>query len=183
MPSIVDPAASRYGAGTVTRGLLEIVRGPGLAAAVECIPVRQPPPHLHRMRQSLAVARALASSIPAKPAYTYSTGFRDRVLRRLRLERYDLVLLNGSDLLWLEPLLPAAMPRLLIAHNIEHLLLEAQSATLARRLPPLRPILRWERRRMERYETAGIRSVGNVVFLSSFDAAHPRGARSPPERW
>jgi glycosyltransferase involved in cell wall biosynthesis len=175
MPSIVDPAASRHGAGTVTRGLLRILQGPGLEAAVDCVAVEQPPPHLYRIRQSLAVARSLASSLPAKPAYTYSSGFRDRVLRRLRLERCDLVMLNGSDLLWLEPLLPAAIPRLLIAHNIEHLLLEEQAAVLARRLPPLRPILRWEHRRMERYETAGIRSVGNVLFLSSFDAAHHRG--------
>lgn len=30
---------------------------------------------------------------------------------------------------------------------------------------------------MERFETAGIRSVGNVLFLSSFDASHPRAGR------
>ena len=59
------------------------------------------------------------------------------------------------------------LPRLLIAHNIEHLLFAAQAETLERSFPLLRPILRWERRRMERFETAGIRSVGNAIFLSS----------------
>jgi hypothetical protein len=175
MPSIVDPTVTRSGAGTVTRGLLHVLQGPGLEASVECVAIPPPSSHLHLLRQSLAVARSLVSAIPAKPAYTYSGGFRDRVLRRLRQERFDLVILNGSDLLWLDPMLPGSIPRLLIAHNIEHLLFEEQAGALARSMPPARPLLRRERRRMERFETSGIRAVGNVLFLSSFDAAHPRG--------
>jgi|KBSSwiStaDraftv2_1062776.scaffolds.fasta_scaffold409178_1 hypothetical protein len=111
--------------------------------------------------------------MPAKAAFTFSRNFRDRMLERTNREHFDLVILNGSDLLWLETVLPSTIPRLLIAHNIEHLLFAAQAETLERSFPLLRPILRWERRRMERFETAGIRSVRNAIFLSSFDASHP----------
>ncbi len=174
IPSIVDPVTSRSGAGTVTRSLVRVLESPELRAEVECLPIRPPSPRLHRLRQAVAVARALGSSLPAKAAYTYSTGFRDRVLRRLNGGRFDLVILNGSDLLWLEPVLPASIPRLLIAHNIEHLLFEAQAAETERAFRLLGPALRRERRRMERFEASGIRAVGNVLFLSSLDAAHPR---------
>jgi len=111
--------------------------------------------------------------MPAKAAFTFSRNFRDRMLERTNREHFDLVILNGSDLLWLETVLPSTIPRLLIAHNIEHLLFAAQAETLERSFPLLRPILRWERRLMERFETAGIRSVRNAIFLSSFDASHP----------
>ena len=120
-----------------------------------------------------SIARSFIHGLPAKAAFTFSPNFRDRVLERVNREHFDLVIFNGSDLLWLDTLLPSTMPRLLIAHNIEHLLFAAQAETLERSFPPLRPILRWERRRMQSFETAGIRSIGNAIFLSSFDASYP----------
>src|SRR5262249_18906831 len=126
----------------------------------------------HSVRQAASIARSLVYPMPAKAAYTFSRNFRDRVMKRVNREHFDLVIINGSDLLWLDAILPHAIPRLLIVHNIEHLLLAAQAATLERSFLPLQPILRWECRRMERFETAGIRSVKNAIFLSSFDASH-----------
>src|SRR6476469_9574786 len=40
--------------------------------------------------------------MPAKAAFTFSRNFRDRMLERTNREHFDLVILNGSDLLWLE---------------------------------------------------------------------------------
>ena len=119
-----------------------------------------------------SIARSFVYAMPAKAAYTFSRNFRDRVLERANREHFDLVILNGSDLLWLDSILPSTIPRLLIAHNIEHLLFAAQAEMLERSFPLLRPILRWECRRMERFETAGIQSVRNAIFLSSVDASH-----------
>jgi glycosyltransferase involved in cell wall biosynthesis len=175
MVSVVDPVLSLSGARTVTRGLLQALESPDLRATVECLAIPPPSHRLHSLRQLASIARSLAHGLPAKPAYTFSRGFRDRVLERIDRVRYDLVILNGADLLWLDSAIPSDIPRLLIAHNIEHLLLAAQAETVERSLPLLRPVLRWERRRMEKFETDGIQSVGNAIFLSSFDAAHPLG--------
>jgi len=173
MVSIVDPILSLSGAGTVTRGLLRVLESPDLQATVECLAVRPPSYRLHSLRQVASIARSFVYPMPAKAAYTFSRNFRDRVMERVNREHFDLVIVNGSDLLWLDAILPPAIPRLLIVHNIEHLLLAAQAETLERSFPLLRPILRWECRRMERFETAGIRSIRNAIFLSSFDASHP----------
>ena len=173
MVSIVEPALSLSGASTVTRGLLRVFEAPDLRATVECLAIRPPSNHYHSLRQIGSIARSFVYAMPAKAAYTFSRDFRDRVLGRTDSEHFDLVILNGSDLLWLEPVLPSTIPRLLIAHNIEHLLFAAQAETLERSFPLSRPVLRWECRRMERFETAGIRSVRNAIFLSSFDASHP----------
>jgi glycosyltransferase involved in cell wall biosynthesis len=175
MVSVVDPVLSLSGARTVTRGLLQVLESPDLRATVECLAIPPPSHRLHSLRQLASIARSLAYAMPAKPAYTFSRGLRDRVLERINRDRPDLVILNGADLLWLDSAIPSDIPRLLIAHNIEHLLLAAQAETLGRSFPLLRPILRWERRRMEKFETDGIRSVRNAIFLSSFDAAHPLG--------
>ena len=175
MPSIVDPTVSRIGAATVTRSLLHVLESPELSATVECAAIRPPSAGLnHALRQGTAVARSLVTPLPAKVAFTYSRSFRDRVVRLLREDHFDLVILNGSDLLWLDQVIPSAVPRILVAHNIEHLVFAEQAALAgdSYRIPG--PGLRRECRRMESFETSGIRSVGNVIFLSSFDAAHPR---------
>jgi glycosyltransferase involved in cell wall biosynthesis len=172
MVSIVDPAGSLNGAGTVTRGLLRVFEAPDLRATVESLAIPPPSYHYHSLRQMGSIARSFVYAMPAKAAYTFSRNFRDRVLERANREHFDLVILNGSDLLWLDNILPSTIPRLLIAHNIEHLLFAAQAETLERSFPLLRPILRWECRRMERFETAGIQSVRNAIFLSSVDASH-----------
>ena len=145
---------------------------PDLRATVESLAIPPPSYHYHSLRQMGSIARSFVYAMPAKAAYTFSRNFRDRVLERANREHFDLVILNGSDLLWLDNILPSTIPRLLIAHNIEHLLFAAQAETLERSFPLLRPILRWECRRMERFETAGIQSVRNAIFLSSVDASH-----------
>jgi hypothetical protein len=173
MVSIVDPVLSLTGAATVTRGLLRAFEAPDLRATVECLATRPPSNHYHSLRQIGSIARSFIHALPAKAAFAFSRNFRDRVLERVNREHFDLIILNGSDLLWLDAVLPSTIPRLLIAHNIEHLLFATQAETLERSFPPLRPILRWERRRMQSFETAGIRSIGNAIFLSSFDASYP----------
>ena len=130
MVSIVDPAGSLNGAGTVTRGLLRVFEAPDLRATVESLAIPPPSYHYHSLRQMGSIARSFVYAMPAKAAYTFSRNFRDRVLERANREHFDLVILNGSDLLWLDSILPSTIPRLLIAHNIEHLLFAAQAEML-----------------------------------------------------
>ena len=84
--------------------------------------------------------------------------------------RFDLVLLNGSDLLWLLPEIPPDIPRILIAHNIEHRLFLSQIDTHYPAPGIRRSALMRDWRVLRDYETAGIREVENVIFLSEQDA-------------
>ena len=161
----------------MTRNLVRLLESPPLGASVDCVAIPRSTDSAHRVRQATAIARSLVSEMPAKVAYTYSREFRRRVLKLARRSDYDLFMINGSDLLWLDPLLPPTAPRLLVAHNIEHLLFASQAGRVAA-LPGVRGWLEHERRRIERFEHEGIRRTRNVIFLSSVDAEHAmaRGA-------
>jgi glycosyltransferase involved in cell wall biosynthesis len=94
------------------------------------------------------------------------------VVARLGSVKYDLVVLNGADLLWILDCLPAAMRRILVAHNIEHLLYGAQIENLGWMYRPLAGLLRGDARRLKEYELEGIRRAGNVIFLSHDEARY-----------
>ena len=171
MPSIVDPQVARSGAGTVTRNLVSLLEAAPLGATVECVAIPSTVGRAHRFRQVVAIARSMVSALPAKMAYTYSREFESRVLALAAMEHYDLVMINGSDLLWLEPLLPSRLPRLLVAFNIEYQIFESQVERVNATYPGARALLRRESARAVRYELDGLRRTGNVMFLSSVDAA------------
>lgn len=169
MPSIVDPATSLSGAGTVTRNLIQLLESPALSATVDCVSIPSFTHGSHRLHQGLAVARSLVSSLPAKVLYTRSREFEKRVLKLARQHAFDLLIINGSDLLWVAPLLPATIPRILIAHNIEAALFASQVGYVSAKVPILRRMLLRELQRMEEFETQGMRDVFNVVFLSTVE--------------
>ena len=172
--SIVNPVVERNGASTVTRGLVRLLESPPLGARVECLAVRAEPVRRHRLAQARALLRGALSSLPAKPAFLYSRAFRERVTARLAGGRYDLAIVNGGDLLWIADCLPASGARILIAHNIEHAVFEAQAGN-TRWHRPLKPLLRAEFERLKDWELSGMRRMGNVIFLSPEDAAYARG--------
>jgi hypothetical protein len=173
MLSIVNPMVERNGASTVTRGLLKLLALPPLQAQVECVPVRAEPVRWHRLAQARGLLRSSLSNLPAKPAFLYSREFREKAISRIRSERYDLVILNGADLLWISEYLPPSIPRILVAHNIEHQVFDAQIQHIRLRRP-LEDLLRAERQRLKEYELNGMRETGRVIFLSHEDAAYAR---------
>ena len=172
--SIVNPLCEQNGASTVTRGLIKLLARPPLQAAVECIPVRDQPVRWLRAAQGFSVLRSLVSALPAKAAFLYSKTFRDRVVARLRSQRFEVVILNGADLLWIADYLPASIPRILIAHNIEHQLFRTQLEHSGWSGWPCGELLGRDCRRLEEYELQGMREAGNVVFLSREDAIYAR---------
>lgn len=171
MPSIVDPATSRSGAGTVTRNLIRLLESPPLNASIECVSVAASTGLRHRARQATAVARSLWSTLPSKALYTHSRKLERRISSLVRQNDFDLAIINGSDLLWVAPLLPANSPCVLVAHNIEAALFASQVGYVSGLFPWLRLILSRELHRMETYEIEGIRRVSNVIFLSTVDQA------------
>jgi hypothetical protein len=170
--SIVNPCVERNGAATVTRGLLKLLAMPPLEAEVDCVPVRAEPPRRHRLVQARSLLSSLVSGLPSKAAFLYSREFRRAVTEHVERVPYDLVIVNGSDLVWILKYLPASIPRILVAHNIEHLLFRAQIENLGGLARPIAGLLRQDCQQLKDYELEGIREIGNVIFLSQDDAAY-----------
>jgi len=170
VPSIVDPATHKGGAGTVTRAFLRVLEGAPLNAEIRVVFPTSAKRKFHRGRQVASLARSLVSSLPSKALLTHSRKFRRDFQQVLRDEQFDLVLLNGSDLLWLLPYVPAKIPRILVAHNIEHQLFQSQIDSLYPDSRVRRAALMRDCNRLREFEMSGIRNVNNVIFLSKDDA-------------
>lgn len=170
MPSIVDPREARGGAWTVTGGLIRVLElaWPGLT--IECIPVPSRSRIERRARQLRCLAQGAAGiGLPAKVAFSSSSRLRRSMIAALRATPPDLIILNGSDLLWLFPFIPQDLKVLVIAHNIEHELYRAQLSDLGKRSRLVASLLERDWARLQEYEWSGLRSAHRVVFLSTED--------------
>jgi glycosyltransferase involved in cell wall biosynthesis len=172
MPSIVDPEFAIGGAWTVTRALLGLLREGPVQAEVEVVAVTRRSPMGHRFRQSVAVARSLVSGLPSKIEFTRTRAMLSGVLAACRRPT-DLIVINGADLAWLLPHLPAAANRVMIAHNIEHQVLESQIPGFLDKAVT-GPLLRRDLRKLRAFELESLRRAGNLIFLSSLDAEYAR---------
>ena len=159
----------------MTRAFLQILQKKPLSAQIEYVLPTSARHKFHRARQLASLARSVLSPLPSKALLTYSRRFRNDVQRLLRKHKFDLVLLNGSDLLWLLPFLPQEIPRVLLAHNIEHELFLSQINSLDVGSRFLHGVLMRDWRRLRDYEMSGMRRVGNVIFLSQHDAEFALG--------
>ncbi|MCY7303212.1 MAG: glycosyltransferase family 4 protein [Thermoleophilia bacterium] len=173
-PSIVNPSFRGGGAWTVTRELVRLLEEGPLAADVEVIACQRRTGRSRRLRQARAIVASLVSPLPAKVQFTKDAGLRGLVREALASRPFDLVLINGSDLLWLLPDVPPTMQRALIAHNIESKLFEAKVAAAGGGLRPFRRLTNREGRRLHDFELDGLGRVRRVGFLSSANEAYTR---------
>lgn len=171
MPSIVNPWVERNGASTVTRGLIRLLAMPPLEIAVNVVPACERPIRWRRAMQVRSLAGSSLGGLPAKAGFFRSRDFRRRIQEQIRTGRYDLAIVNGSDLLWIADELPVSMPRVLIAHNLEHRLFREQIASLPCSLQVVHGLLRCDCERLEKFEWIGIKQIRNIVFLSRSEAA------------
>lgn len=170
MPSIVDPREARGGAWTATRGLIRVLELAWPGVAIECIPVTSRSRGAHRVRQLRCLVQGAAGiGLPSKIAFSRSASLRRRVIANLRSAKPDLIILNGSDLLWLLSVVAGDAKVILVAHNIEHELYRAQLSILERRSSLAAALLKRDCARLKEHEWSGLRSVQRVVFLSGED--------------
>ncbi len=172
LPSIVDPRTHRGGAGAATRGLLSLLQRPPLAADVDVVAPSSPLPHV--VRQLIAVTRSSLSSWPSKALFLDTLAFRRAIGHMVATRRYDLVLINGGDLLWMLPLLPRGVPRVLYAHNLERDLFAAQLDGLPAPLSWVRSRLGRDLDKLRACELGGMRACERVLFISAADQAQAR---------
>lgn len=169
MPSIVDPLTEMGGAWSVTRGLLAALRGGPAHAEVDVVSTPTRSPVAHRARQYASVARSLVSPLPSKIQFSRSNRMLSAVRRVLQRRAFDLILINGTDLLWLLPYLPRNIGLALVAHNIEHELFADQIS--CQPVPGiLKGLLLRDCRRLRAFELENLQRIHNVIFLSSRDA-------------
>lgn len=171
MPSIIDPMIHRGGAGRVTRSLLKILEQSPIHGQVECVVTNDyftQNPYLHKLRQFTSLVKSFFSELPAKAIFTYSNQLLQIVQNKLAETKFDLIIINGSDLIWLAPYLPPDIPVILIAHNIEHQLFLSQINSLN---PPwiFQQILLKDYQRLENYEMQGVGQIKNIICVSHDD--------------
>jgi hypothetical protein len=167
MPSIVDGTIRRGGAWTVTRGLLSLLRG--ALADPEIVTVVPSEPRWRLGRQAACLLGATMSHLPAKVRFARSHRLRRRLRQLLTGPRFDLLVINGSDLLWCLDDTPPSVPTLAVVHNCESNLYRDQ--VLATTPRALRRLLLADCARLDRFETEGLRRVQAAMFLSTSDAA------------
>jgi hypothetical protein len=154
--------------------LLKALRSAPLEADVDFIPARTRPRKWHRLAQARSLLGSLLCDLPSKAIFLKSRQFQQNIQTHLRGTTYDLAVLNGSDLLWASDLLPSSLPRIVVAHNIEHRLFRYQIDNLGSLAGPLRKMLLRDCGQLEDFEWRGIREAGNAIFLSMDEAAHAR---------
>lgn len=169
MPSIIDPMLHRGGAGSVTRSLLKILEREPLNAKFEYIIPSSPFQKFHQLRQLTSILKSLFSDLPSKAIFTYSPTFLQSIKKRLEEEDFDLIIINGSDLIWLMSELPSDLPIILIAHNIEYQLFLSQINSI-NPYPLVRQFLLRDYERLKNYELSGLPKIKNIICLSNDDA-------------
>ena len=169
MPSIVDATIERGGAWTVTRGLVSLLDAamddPQVASVVPS------EPRWRRVRQAACLLGATISPTPAKVRFARSRSFQRRVRQLLTEQAFDLVVINGSDLLWCLDEVPRTVPTLAVVHNCEANLYRDQVKATTPRSERLQRLMLADCARLDRFEADGLRRVDAVVFLSTSDAA------------
>jgi glycosyltransferase involved in cell wall biosynthesis len=169
--SLVDPATHPGGAGAYTRGLVAALRNGKDRFDVELVgPRHAPPGSWYRVRQAVSLAQSCTSKLPAKVLFARRHELRVRVREIVSSRRFDAVLINGGDMLWVRDELPSHLPTVVVAHNLEHQLLGQQLA--AYRI--LSPLLSREVAKQQRFEIDGFRRAGGVVFVSAKEMAWAR---------
>ncbi|NOS77589.1 MAG: glycosyltransferase family 4 protein [Nitrospira sp.] len=173
--SLVDPVTHPGGAGAYTRGLVAALRSGKDQFDVELVgPRHAPPGSWYRVRQAVSLAQSCISKLPAKVLFARRHELRVRVREAVSSRRFDAVLINGGDMLWVREELPPHLPTVVVAHNLEHQLLDQQLA--ACRI--LSPLLSREVAKHQRFEINGFRRAGGVVFVSAREMAWARACVS-----
>jgi hypothetical protein len=168
LPSIVDPWTHAGGAAAATRGLLALLGAPPFSAEVDVVVPGSPLPHV--VRQLVALARSVGSALPSKALFMDTRMARARLRALAAAHRYDLVLVNGGDLLALRSLVPPHVPTILYAHNLEQDLFASQIA----RLPFGRlgtRVLERDLAKLVAHELTGMRLMDGVLCVSGDDRA------------
>jgi len=127
-----------------------------------------------RLKQVLSIGRSLVSDLPSRSAFILPIGVRRELARAIARHHPDLVVINGGDVWPVIDAVPAGLPTIVIAHNVELLLMRDQVENLTGIEAVLRPVLRRDVDNLRRLEDAAAVRAGNVLSISADDAGYFR---------
>ena len=166
-PSIIDPAIFKGGASTASSGLLSLLSESPLGAEITLLPSRVTErAWRHRWRRFSSVVEAQFSALPSKALFHRTPSLAARFRREFETGKYDLVLINGSDLMWIQDLVDDRLPTVVVAHNLEHELFQRQLDTIGMS-GALKWAFRGDLQKLEDMELKGFQRASGVIFLSS----------------
>lgn len=159
---------------TYTRSILRVLRHldfEGFACVEVLPPWQKMPSPLRRVR---ALARGLLSDWPAKTHFLVGLD-GIRTIRASLSGDADLVFVNGADLWPLARMFPRCTHKVLVAHNLERLIMQ-QRAGKSRQVPLLGWIMDREVDKIEAIEAEAARDCPVVITASAVDGQWFRGA-------
>jgi sugar transferase (PEP-CTERM/EpsH1 system associated) len=120
-----------------------------------------------RWRLAVEAVRELFGRAPLQVVKYRQASMRRTLQRLLATHRYDLV---HFDMLHLAEYFPLCgpVPKLLTEHNVESVILQRRAETETR--PLVRAYLRYQQRKLQRYEAQACRAADHVVAVSEADA-------------
>ena len=169
--STVDHGVDRGGGATVTRNLIALLEALPRPFDVDYLPLSRGYGRWRRLHQLRSLLQSATGPLPAKLNYFRSRAARRDVASRLQAARPDLIVIDHADLLWLLPDLPAGVPGVLVAHNVEHALQRRRLESGRLTAGPWGRWLAADCAKLEAAEAAGARRLGRVVALTPEDAA------------
>ncbi|MGB8273752.1 MAG: glycosyltransferase [Alphaproteobacteria bacterium] len=172
-----DRALHKGGGAAYSQSLVDMLGRPPLGAEVDELWPNRLTGGVRGLRRRLlqffSVAGSLVSALPAKALFLYSRKFVPMIHEALARTNYDMIIINGGDLLWVLEAIPSQLPVILLAHNIESKLYRSQINSL--RVPRIaKSLMLRDCRKLERYENTGLRKVRHVVSISNDDADYVR---------
>ena len=122
------------------------------------------------VRRPLSVVAAPWTGVPAKVRFLRRRAYRNRIRRAFQRSAFDLLVVNGSDLLWCLDDAPRGCRALAIVHNREARIFGDQIAATFPRAGPVRRWLLRDCARLDAFEGDRLRSVDAALFLSETEA-------------
>lgn len=123
-------------------------------------------------RPLLTAVRAAESGLPHNLVPFVSAEMARRVAELADPRRIDLVQVELVHMARYEAVLPASLPRVLRAHNVESAILERYAAR--RRNPLVAAYVGWHARRLRRYESTVAGRFDRCIAVTEVDAARLR---------
>ncbi len=166
-----DPEHVRGGGGAAARSIIRLLRALPIEAVVSLEVLWERRPSLpHAGQQLMALLRSAVSPLSSKALFHSPLGGFGRAMDAIRPEDWDLIVINGGELFFLAEQLPAGIPTLGIAHNVESHLF-AEITRKYSQLPIIGGFFHRDQVKFEAEERRGIRALSHLLTLSTEDEA------------
>ncbi len=165
------PLADMEGGGaTAARSVVDCLRSISATTNITLLSLRQQKSKCpHHLKQALSLLRSLLSRLPSKSFFDMPVFGYGPMLREIKDNKYDCIVINGGALFFLAPHLPKNTLNVCVVHNIEHELYREQLKQWAK-LPLLAKIADIDLKKLMNMEKNAFLALPNFICLSTLDA-------------